>query len=130
MRSRFHTARHSMACDPEVLKHVPLFALLDEEETAVVADEPSHGEFFGFASMLEQTPHQTDAVALDDVVCIEVDQEDIAVLLRRKPLAWMDMLRVLGRQFHASQQLVRLRASRHPNEVIDKDEIAAPAPAA
>jgi CRP/FNR family transcriptional regulator, cyclic AMP receptor protein len=156
-----------MACDPEVLKHVPLFALLDEEETAVLAgqvqlktfaprqriykigdssgpayvvvsgrvrvstvdqehqevvvDEPSHGEFFGFASMLEQTPHQTDAVALDDVVCIEVDQEDIAVLLQRKPLAGMDMLRVLGRQFHASQQLVRLRASRHPNEVIDKD---------
>jgi CRP/FNR family cyclic AMP-dependent transcriptional regulator len=156
-----------MACDPEVLKHVPLFALLDEEETAVLAgqvqlktfaprqriykigdssgqayvvvsgrvrvstvdqeqqevvvDEPSHGEFFGFASMLEQTPHQTEAVAIDEAVCIEVDQEDIAVLLERKPLAGMDMLRVLGRQFHASQQLVRLRANRHPNDVIEKD---------
>jgi uncharacterized membrane protein len=156
-----------MACDPEVLKHVPLFALLDEEETAVLAaqvqvrrfaprqriykigestgnayvvvsgrvrvstvdqehqevviDEPSHGEFFGFASMLEQTPHQTEAMAIDEAVCIEVDQEDIAILLQRKPLAGMDMLRVLGRQFHASQQLVRLRASRHPNEVIEKD---------
>jgi uncharacterized membrane protein len=33
----------------------------------------------------------------------------------------MDMLRVLGRQFHASQQLVRLRANRHPNDVIEKD---------
>jgi uncharacterized membrane protein len=54
-------------------------------------------------------------------VCIEVDQEDIAVLLERKPLAGMDMPRVLGRQFHASQQLVRLRASRHPNEMIDKE---------
>jgi len=156
-----------MACKPEVLKHVPLFALLDEEETAVLAaqvelktfaprqriykigdssgrayvvvsgrvrvstvdqehqevvvDEPSHGEFFGFASMLEQTPHQTEAVAIDQAVCIEVEQEDIAVLLERKPLAGMDMLRVLGRQFHASQQLVRLRASRHPNEMIDKE---------
>jgi len=156
-----------MACDPEVLKHVPLFALLDEEETAVLAgqvqvktfaprqriykigdtngqayvvvsgrvrvstvdqeqqevvvDEPSHGEFFGFASMLEQTPHQTEAVAIDEAVCIEVDQEDIAVLLQRKPLAGMDMLRVLGRQFHSSQQLVRLRANRHPNEMIDKE---------
>jgi uncharacterized membrane protein len=28
---------------------------------------------------------------------------------------------VLGRQFHGSQQLVRLRASRNPNEVIEKD---------
>ena len=53
-------------------------------------------------------------------MCIEVEQEDIAVLLERKPLAGMDMLRVLGRQFHASLQLVRLRASRHANEMIDK----------
>ena len=156
-----------MACEPEVLKHVPLFALLDEEETAVLAgqvrlrtfaprqriykigdsngqayvvvsgrvrvstvdqdqqevvvDEPSHGEFFGFASMLEQTPHQTEAVAIDEAVCLEVDEKDIAVLLQRKPLAGMDMLRVLGKQFHASQQLVKLRANRHPNEVIEKD---------
>ena len=156
-----------MACNPEVLKHVPLFASLDEEETAVLAgqvrlktfaprqriykigdttgqayvvvsgrvrvstvdqdeqevviDEPSHGEFFGFASMLEQTPHQTQAAAVDEAVCLEVTRNDIAVLLQRKPLAAMDMLRVLGRQFHASQQLVRLRANRHPNEVIEKD---------
>ena len=156
-----------MPCNPEVLKHVPLFALLDEEETSVLAsqvqlktfvprqriykigdstgkayvvvsgrvrvstfdqehqeiviDEPSHGEFFGFASMLEKTPHQTDASAVDEAVCIEVDRDDIAVLLQRKPLAGMDMLTVLGRQFHASQQLVRLRANRHPNEVIEQD---------
>lgn len=156
-----------MACNPEVLKHVPLFALLDEEETAVLAgqvrlrtfkarqriykigenngqafvvvsgrvrvstvdqdqqevviDEPSHGEFFGFASMLEQTAHQTQAEAVDEAECIEVNRNDIAVLLQRKPLAGMDMLTVLGRQFHASQQLVRLRANRHPNDVIEKD---------
>ena len=156
-----------MACNPEALKHVPLFALLDEDETAVLAsqvelknfaprqriykmgdpggqayvmvsgtvrvttidqdhqeiviDEPAHGEFFGFASMLEQTPHQTTAVALEQTVCLEVDRHDIAVLLQRKPLAGMDMLAVLGRQFHASQQLVRLRATRNPNEVIDRE---------
>ena len=156
-----------MGCNPEVLKHVPLFSLLDEEETAVLAsqvrlkafaprqriykigessgqayvvvsgrvrvstvdqdqqevviDEPTHGEFFGFASMLEQTPHQTEARAIDQVECLEVNRQDIAVLLQRKPLAGMDMLTVLGRQFHASQQLVRLRANRHPNEVIEKD---------
>jgi uncharacterized membrane protein len=155
-----------MACNPEVLKHVPLFASLDEEESAVLAgqvrlkafaprqriykmgdtsgqayvvvsgrvrittvdqdqqevvvDEPSHGEFFGFASMLEQTPHQTEATAIDDAECLEVTRHDIEVLLVRKPLAAMDMLRVLGRQFHASQQLVRLRANRHPNQVIEE----------
>ena len=155
-----------MACDPGELRHVPLFALLDEEEAAVLAaqvelkrfaprqriykigdpgnqayvmmsgsvrvttvdedhqevlvDEPGHGDFFGFASMLEQTPHQTTAIAVEDTVCVEVDRNDIAILLQRKPLAGMDMLTVLGRQFHASQQLVRLRAMRNPNEVIDR----------
>lgn len=156
-----------MACNPEVLKHVPLFALLDAEETAVLAgqvqlktfaprqriykmgdtsgrayvvvsgrvrvttvdqdqqevviDEPTHGEFFGFASMLEQTPHQTEATAIEGSSLLEVDRKHIAALLQQKPLAGMDMLTVLGRQFHASQQLVRLRANRHPNDVIDKD---------
>src|SRR5277367_1700980 len=156
-----------MACNPEILRDIPLFALLDDEEMAVLAgqvelrtfaarqriykigdhggqayvmvsgkvrvttvdddhqevvvDEPSHGEFFGFASMLEQTPHQTNAIALEDTQCIEVRRHDINVLIERKPHAGMDMLTVLGRQFHASQQLVRNRASRNPNEVIEED---------
>jgi CRP/FNR family transcriptional regulator, cyclic AMP receptor protein len=156
-----------MACRPDVLKRVPLFALLDDDETAVLAgqvevktfsprqriwkigdaggrayvlvsgrvrvatvdedhqevvvDEPGSGEFFGFASMLEQTPHQTSATALDESECIEVDREDIAVLLQRKPHAGMDMLAVLGRQFHGAQQLVRIRANRNANEMIEKE---------
>jgi len=156
-----------MACNPEALKQVPLFALLDAEETAVLAgqvelkkfsarqriykigdpggrayvmvsgrvqittvdedhqevivDEPSYGEFFGFASMLDQTPHQTNSVALEETVCIEVDRNDISVLLQRKPHAGMDMLAVLGRQFHAAQQLVRVRAARNPNDMIEAE---------
>jgi uncharacterized membrane protein len=156
-----------MACNPEFLNRVPLFALLDPDETAVLAsqvdvktfaprqriykindaggrayvlvsgrvrvstvdqdnqevvvDEPGEGEFFGFASMLEQTPHQTDATALEESVCLEVDREDIAVLLHRKPHSGMDMLTVLGRQFHAAQHLVRVRASRNANEIIEEE---------
>jgi CRP/FNR family cyclic AMP-dependent transcriptional regulator len=156
-----------MACSPEILRRVPLFALLDDEETAVLAgqvevktftqrqriwkigdpggrayvlvsgavrvstvdedhqevlvDQPAEGEFFGFASMLDQTAHQTEAVALQESVCLEVDRHDIAILLERKPHAGMDMLTVLGRQFHASQRLVQVRASRNPNDVIEED---------
>jgi CRP/FNR family transcriptional regulator, cyclic AMP receptor protein len=157
-----------MPCNPEILRQVPLFALLDDEETAVLAsqvelktfaprqriyksgdpggqayvmvsgsvrltmidddhqevtvDQPSQGEFFGFASMLEQTPHQTTAIAQEQTVCLEVDRHDISILLERKPHAGMDMLTVLGRQFHASQQLVRVRAARNPNELIEEEE--------
>jgi len=156
-----------MACNPETLKHVPLFALLDDDEIAVlsaqvglktfsprqriykigdpggrayvmvsgkvrlttvdedqqevVVDEPGSDEFFGFASMLEQSAHQTNAIALEESTCVEVDREDIAILLQRKPHAGMDMLSVLGRQFHAAQRLVRLRASRNPNQMIEQE---------
>jgi uncharacterized membrane protein len=157
-----------MPCSTAILKRVPLFALLDDEETAVLAsqvelrtfaprqriykmndhaerayvlvsgrvrvttvdedqqevviDEPGSGEFFGFASMLDQTPHQTDAVALEDTECIEIDRHDITVLLQRKPMAGLDMMAVLGRQFHASQRLIRVRANRNPNELIEERE--------
>ena len=33
----------------------------------------------------------------------------------------MDMLTVLGKQFHASQQLVRVRANRNPNDLIETE---------
>lgn len=44
------------------------------------------------------------------------------MLLERKPLAGIDLLTVLGRQFHAAQRLVRVRATRNPNEVIEQEE--------
>jgi CRP/FNR family cyclic AMP-dependent transcriptional regulator len=156
-----------MACDREELRHVPLFATLDEDEAAILAaqvevkrfaprqriykigepgnnayvmmsgtvqvttvdedqqevliDEPGHGNFFGFASMLEGTPHQTNAMALTEAVCLEVDRNDIATLLQRKPLAGMDMLAVLGKHFHTTQHLVQIRASRNANDMIDEE---------
>jgi CRP/FNR family cyclic AMP-dependent transcriptional regulator len=94
---------------------------VDEDQQEVVVDEPAKGEFFGFASMLEQAPHQTSAITIEDTECLEVSRDDIAVLLQRKPLAGMDLLTTLGRQFHASQGLVRLRASRNPNVLIEKE---------
>jgi uncharacterized membrane protein len=153
-----------MPCDPEELRHVPLFELLDDDEARVLAeqievrrfaarqrifkagdagshgyvvlsgkvcvtttdedqqevvvDEPMHGEFFGFASMLQQTEHQTTAMATEEAVCLEVGRDDIAALVVRRPMAGIDMLTVQARQFHAAQRLVRSRTTRSPNEVI------------
>ncbi len=95
---------------------------VDEDQQQVVVHEPQHGEFFGFASMLDASPHQTSAMATEDSVCLEVDRNDITILLKTKPLAGMDMMTVLARQFHASQALIRLRAARNPNVVIEEEE--------
>ena len=156
-----------MSCDPSILKDVPLFSLLDDDELAVLAaqvelktfaprqriwkngdpttpgyvvvsgavavsmvdqdnqdvliDQPGPGEFFGFASMLGQTPHKTDAVATIESVCIEIDRNDITALLVRKPHAGMDLMTTLSHQMHAAQELVRNRASRNANEIIEAE---------
>jgi CRP/FNR family transcriptional regulator, cyclic AMP receptor protein len=155
-----------MPCDPDELRHVPLFELLDEDEARilcaqveirrftarqriykagemaghgyvvmsgtvrltttdedqqeVLVDEPTHGDFFGFASMLQETEHQTTATAVDDAVCLEVGRDDIAKLLSSRPMAGMDMLTMQARQFHAAQKLVRSRANRNANEIIEE----------
>jgi uncharacterized membrane protein len=154
-----------MPCNPDELRHVPLFELLDDDEAQVLAaqievrkfaplqrvfkmgeraehgyvvmsgtvrvttidedkqevlvDEPSHGEMFGFASMLQECEHQTAAAAVDEVVCLEIGRDDLMKLLEKRPLAGMDMLTVQARQFHSAQKLIRSRAMRNPNEMID-----------
>jgi len=82
----------------------------DEDHREVIVDEPEHGDFFGFASMLQETSHLTTAVATEETVCLEVGRDDIAELIRRRPAAGMDMLTVQARQFHAAQKLVQSRA--------------------
>jgi len=155
-----------VGCDTGLLKAVPLFSLLDEEERAVLAahvhvrqflanqriyrrgdpggsgfvvidgnvritlidedhqevtvDEPKPGEFFGFASLLDGTAHQTSALALGPLSCLEIGREDLRHLLHKKPDSGMDMLSVLGKQFHAAQRLVQTRSLRNPNDIIEQ----------
>jgi uncharacterized membrane protein len=93
---------------------------IDEDNQEVLVDQPGEGEFFGFASMLAQTPHQTEAITTEETTCIEVDRKDIGILLHRKPDAGLDMMAVLGRQFQSSQHLVRIRANRNANTLIEE----------
>ena len=94
---------------------------IDDDQQQIVVDEPEHGDFFGFASMLQQTEHHTTAVALQDTSCLEIGRDDISRLLQRKPLAGLDMLTMQARQFHAAQKLIQSRSTRNANEIIEEE---------
>jgi uncharacterized membrane protein len=96
--------------------------LLDEDGQEVLFSEPHHGDFFGFASMMEDTAHATTAVAMEPTSCVVVDRNDLTQLVTHKPMAGLDMLTVLAREIHSTQQIVRVRAARNPNEVYDENE--------
>ena len=155
-----------MACSPDVLRNIPLFSNLDDDELGVLAGQvelrqfpprqrifrrgdpadrayivvsgcvrvttidedqqeillhqPGAGEFFGFASMLEQTPHQAEAAALEDTTCVEIDHNDLMVLFQKKPHAILDIMAFLGRQLHDAHQIARNRSLRPPDEIIEE----------
>jgi CRP/FNR family cyclic AMP-dependent transcriptional regulator len=92
---------------------------VDEDHQDVLVEEPHEGDFFGFASMIEESAHQTDALAETECVCVEIDRHDIATLLQKKPHAGMDLLTILGRQLHAAQKLARGRSARNANDIIE-----------
>ena len=96
--------------------------LVDEDGQEVLFSEPHHGDFFGFASMMDDSAHATTAVALEATTCVAVDRHDLAQLVSRKPMAGLDMLTVLAREIHSTQQIVRGRAARNPNDVYEESE--------
>ena len=156
-----------MACNPTILRQVPLFALLDDEETAVLAGQVEVKTFAPRQRIYKMGEPGDKAYVMVSgavrVTTVDEDHQEVmvdqprranflaslpcwstrrirprrlarkkrvpgsgpprhSVLLQRKPMAGMDMLTVLGRQFHASQQLVRVRANRNANEMIEEEE--------
>ncbi|MBX7213240.1 MAG: DUF1003 domain-containing protein [Thermoflexales bacterium] len=157
-----------MITDLSLFDDIPLFALLDNDERAVLAqsvetrrflknqvifragdpggrayiaqtgrirvtmrneageefdvDEAGRGDLVGMSSMLAEAQHMTTAVAVEDTVAIELDRNDLATLLQKRPLAGLDMMTMIEKHFRATQELLRLRVVRNPNEVLEDQE--------
>jgi CRP/FNR family cyclic AMP-dependent transcriptional regulator len=127
LRSFAANQRIYKAADPSGPAYVMLdgevsVTLIDEDGQEVIFSEPRHGDFFGFASMLEGSAHQTTAIAIEPSTCIEIDRNDITVLLQTKPMAGLDMLTVMSGEIHKAQKVISGRAMRNPNELIDEQE--------
>lgn len=96
--------------------------LVDEDKQEIVVDSPGRGEVFGLASLLDQSAHRTTAIAVEDTTVIQIHRDNIADLLQKKPQAGLDLLAMIGKQFHASQHLIRTRAARDPNVEYEEQE--------
>jgi CRP/FNR family transcriptional regulator, cyclic AMP receptor protein len=121
-RQRIYKAGEPSASGFVVMSGAVRVTLIDEDGQEVVFSEPGHGDFFGFASMLENSAHGTTAVATEPTTCVVVDREDLVQLVMRKPMSGLDMLTVLAREIHSTQRIVRGRAARNPNDVFDENE--------
>src|SRR5260370_39626289 len=72
-----------MSCNPEVFKHVPLFALLDEDETAVLAGQVELKNFAPRQRIYKMGDPSQQAYAMVSgkvrVTTVDADQQEVVV---------------------------------------------------
>jgi uncharacterized membrane protein len=94
--------------------------LYDEDHQRVVLDVIEEGGLFGELSLLDDHPRSATATAVTDLDVLMIDREDLRLLFAQKPEAALDVLAVLGQRIRQTDQIIRSRAARNANEVIEE----------
>src|SRR2546429_1206911 len=94
--------------------------LTDTDGKKVVLDVLGPGKFFGELSMLTGETRSASATSEEEGVTLELDREEFFDFLRRRPEAAIDVLTELGQRLKHTDDILRTRISRNPNEEIDE----------
>ncbi len=94
--------------------------LYDEDHQRVALDVIEEGGLFGELSLLDEQPRSATATALIDTDVLVIDREDLRLLFAQKPSAALDVLSTLGQRLRQTDQIIRSRAARNANELIEE----------
>jgi CRP/FNR family cyclic AMP-dependent transcriptional regulator len=94
--------------------------LIDNDGKKVVLDVLGPGKFLGELSMLAGETRSASATSEERVVTLELRRDDFFAFLRRRPDAALDVLMELGDRLKHTDDLLRTRVSRNPNDAMDE----------
>jgi Amidohydrolase/Cyclic nucleotide-binding domain/Protein of unknown function (DUF1003) len=94
--------------------------LTDTEGKKVILDVLGSGKFFGELSMLAGETRSASATSEGKVSTLELSRTDFFDFLRRRPDAALDVLTVLGDRLKHTDDILRTRVSRNPNDALDE----------
>ncbi|HEX4130264.1 MAG TPA: DUF1003 domain-containing protein [Pirellulales bacterium] len=94
--------------------------VVDHDGHRVTIDECDAGDIFGELSLLDSEPRSASVVATRALRTCVIERSDLAKLFARRPMAAMDVLQVLGRRIRRTDEMLRERALRNPNLVIEE----------
>ncbi len=97
-------------------------SITDLAQEVVIVEVVGTGGLLGMSSLLANADHLTTAVAVEDCCAIEIDRNDIATLLQRKPLAGLDMMTMIEKHLRSAHELMRTRVTRNPNTEFEEAE--------
>lgn len=92
----------------------------DADRKRVLLGTFAAGEFFGELSLLDQRQRSATATTLAETELLAIDRADLRLLFIQKPDAALDVIATLGQRLRLTSDIVRSRAARDPNEVIEE----------
>ena len=157
-----------MPADPRLLRTIPLFIAMDDEERSAIAaimDEVrfkagevifnaeqiggtfyivqagqvelsitdddgeklvleilESGDFFGELSLLDGGNRSTTAAAIQRTDTLVLERDEFLDLVKQKPHMAQDIMVSLAKRIRRTDNLLRRRVSRNPNEAIEEQE--------
>ena len=90
--------------------------LTDTDGKKVVLDVLGPGKFFGELAMLSGETRSASATSEEEVVTLELQRDEFFDFLRRRPDAALDVLIELGQRLKHTDDILRTRVSRNPND--------------
>jgi len=94
--------------------------LIDTEGKKVVLDVLGPGKFIGELAMLTGESRSASVTSSEEVATLELDRDAFFDFLRRRPEAAIDVLTELGERLKHTNDILRTRISRNPNDEIDE----------
>ena len=94
--------------------------LTDTDGEKVVLDVLGPGKFFGELAMLSSETRCASATTTEKVVTLELSRTDFFAFLRSRPDAAIDALTELADRLKHTDDILRTRASRNPNDAVDQ----------
>jgi uncharacterized membrane protein len=94
--------------------------LIDTDGKKVVLDVLGPGKFIGELAMLTGESRSASVTSSEEVATLELDRDAFFDFLRRRPEAAIDVLTELGERLKHTNDILRTRVSRNPNDEIDE----------
>jgi CRP/FNR family transcriptional regulator, cyclic AMP receptor protein len=97
-------------------------SIIDDDEQKLVLEMLESGDFFGELSLLDGGSRSATATATQRTDTLVLERHEFLDLMLQKPHMAQDVMVALAKRIRRTDNLLRQRVSRDPNEVIHEQE--------
>ncbi|HNP87964.1 MAG: DUF1003 domain-containing protein [Chloroflexi bacterium SZAS-1] len=97
-------------------------SIMDDDHEKLIVEVLESGDFFGELSLLDGGTRSATATAMQRTDTLVLERQEFLDLMLQKPHMAQDVMVSLAKRIRRTDNLLRRRVSRDPNEIIDENE--------